>query len=186
MITRVRPSWRPINCSDRTAAPADISVVSRFAFAILFMLCSQCWIGMWPPPEPVGRALCEARSRPAAVSADPGNDRLSNGSFAPGIEARSGPRLSLRPMTSPAARIKGQARPSRLSRRQKNGFPPAAEPSVFSPSRPLDPNDRRRGAGCALPPLSGGMSEAIPPERPRRLRPKGAPLRETGNQGDRQ
>ncbi|VVT35230.1 hypothetical protein HOE425_50008 [Hoeflea sp. EC-HK425] len=30
-----------------------------------------------PPPVPVGRALCEARSQPVAVSADPGNDRLS-------------------------------------------------------------------------------------------------------------
>ncbi|MCM5689744.1 single-stranded DNA-binding protein [Sinorhizobium meliloti] len=34
--------------------------------------------GHWPPPIPVGRALCEARSQPAAVSAEPGNDRLSS------------------------------------------------------------------------------------------------------------
>lgn len=67
-----------------------------------------------------------------------------------------------------------------------------ALPSVSSPvkilSLPLQPLDRPapcRGAGFAHPTLSGGMSEAIPPDRPGWLRPKGWPYgqgRETETQ----
>src|SRR5690606_21751919 len=50
------------------------------------------------------------------------DDRLSVGGCAPGTEARRRAALFPSPLTSPAARIKGQARQSRLSRREKNGF----------------------------------------------------------------
>jgi hypothetical protein len=41
------------------------------------------------------------------------------------------------------------------------------------------------GRAPALPSLSGGMSEAIPPERPGRLRPRGLLLIGKRNAGDR-
>ena len=77
----------------------------------------------------------KARSQPAAVPADPGDDRLSGrGLGTPGAEARSGPPCLFSPLTSPAGRIKGQARQAACRTGKKTAFTAARRTFRFFPA----------------------------------------------------
>lgn len=106
-----------------------------------------------------------ARSRPAPVSADPGNDRLSGGCS--GIRYRGLLRAAcLFPPHDIAGQVGQVAREAGRSsapvrKRTREDPPPSAPHHLTVPPAAV-------GRAFALPPLSGGMSEAIPPDRPGR------------------